>query len=184
MKSFILMVILSVTLSGCFWDAKIDDAAMEAKVVFVGAIEPSKNSEKLLEREFLASDVPWNEERVTKINQARITIKGNTEYVKERLNFDSSLPYYTYKSWFEIMSNQYMKLQIELDARVKIPGAISDLGYELYWYAKRDINMMLEAQRLKIAATEKSIEDKASADTIEDMKRIYATIKPLVGLVM
>jgi len=176
----LLLVIVILGLFGC--GSNVQSVANNYMVPFVGNVLPPETAEMELEKAFRKSTVPWDLESAKRIANARNAISGIGEYIKDRLNFDSSLSYYNYKVWFEFTSYQYMKLQVELDARVKVPGAINDIGLVLYQYVRRDINNKLEAERTKIAATEKSIESKASADTIEDMKNIYATLKPLISM--
>ncbi len=184
MKYRHLVLLLPLLVSGCFWESNIQQVAQKEMVQFTGSIVPNEDAELILEKEFRASEVPWDEEMISNIDRARNAITGMGEYIQDRLNFDSSVAYYNYKNWFEFTSYQYMKLQGELDKRVAIDGAISEHGKVIYEYVKRDVNSLLEIQRLKISATEKSIEDKASADTLEDMKNIYKTIKPLVEMVL
>ena len=174
--------LLLILLTGC--GQKMQMIAQEETVQYTNTLVPNEDAERLIEKSFRASEVPWDEERLGRIEKARNAISGKAEYIQDRLNFDSALPYYEYKSWFEFTAYQYMKLQIELDARIAIEGAISEEGAALYKYARRDINSLLDMERTKISATEKSIEDKATAATIEDMKMIYKTIKPLVDMVL
>ena len=184
MKYRYLIILMPLLLSGCFWDANIDTSSQNTRISYLGNIVPNENAEVLIERAFRKSTVQWDDVRLKKIYSARTAITTMGQYMKEKLDFNSSIRYYDYKFWFEFTANKYQKLQNELDARVGIEGAISDEGKELYLYARRDINTMLEMHRAKIAATEKSIEDKASADTIQDMKDIYAVIEPLVKMVL
>lgn len=177
-----LVILLALVLFGCADNGS--KYAQNEMVLFTGNIEPPENAETVLEEEFITAPVPWDKESVAEIVRARIGITVMGEYLQEKINYDSSIRYYEYKFWFEFTSNMYMKLQTELDKRVKVEGAISETGKIIYEFVRRDINSMLEMQRLKISATEKSIEDKANADTLEDMKKIYATIKPLISMVM
>jgi len=169
-------------LTGC--GQKMQLIAQEETIVYSNTLIPNEDAERLIEKAFRASEVPWDEERSVRVEKARNAIAGMADYINDRLNFDSALPYYNYKNWFEFTAYQYMKLQVELDARIAIEGAISEEGAALYKYARRDILTLLDMERTKISATEKSIEDKATAATIEDMKMIYKTIKPLVDMVL
>jgi hypothetical protein len=169
---------------GC--GSKINNAAQQAKVPgkSIQNTAPPSEAEALIEKAFRATTekVPWEEGRPEAIDKYRNGIDGITEYVTTRLNFAGEIPYYLHKVWFEVTSYCYNKYQIELDARLMKPGAISPEGRALYDYAVRDVHNLLRAERIKISETEKSIEDMANQDTIEDMKRIYKTIEPLISL--
>jgi hypothetical protein len=181
---WLIMAVMVCFLSGC--GSKIDKAAQQAKVPgkSIQNTAPPSEAEALIEKAFRATTetVPWEEGRPEAIDKYRNGIDGITEYVITRLNFAGEIPYYLHKVWFEVTSYCYNKYQIELDARLMKPGAISPEGRALYDYAVRDVHNLLRAERIKISETEKSIEDRANQDTIEDMKRIYKTIEPLISL--
>jgi hypothetical protein len=181
--SLFLVVALSLFLQGCS-GSHIQNVAQNTTVKYYGTVVPNAAAEALLEEDFGSSPVPWDPEMVAEIEKARNALAGMAEYLHDRLNFDTSLPYYTYKNGFEFTAHHYMKLQNQLDERKLVPGAVSEWGLVIYEYVKRDINAALDAQRRKIAATEASIEDEANEDAIQDMKNLYNTLSPLIKMVL
>lgn len=185
--SLMIGLIMMVALTGCgssLFNSNITGAAQNQGMNYAGLFTPNPEAEMMLETAFTETDVPWKEGRVKAINDARSTINGIASYLKTKIELDGTISYYSYKSAFENIQFQYNLLQTELDARVEIEGTISDKDKIIYYYVKRDINLMIDLQRKKINATEKSIEAQADSDSIEEMKSIYSAIQPLVGMVI
>ena len=138
-------------------------------------------AEEILYLEFVTSPIEWlpgDEERASK---ARDSINQQFEFWKARLSIDGTLPYYSYRSGFEFIQWNYRILEEVLDRRVD-QGAISDSGKIIYGFVKRDINTKLKMQLQRISQAEDSINSKTSAAQIEQMKRMYETIRPLIDL--
>ncbi len=179
----VLGVFISINSVGCGKN-KIDEAAQNQTVIYSDALAPNPAAESVLEKEFAKSRTPWNAKRLVTINKSRNAIDAMGVYLKARLEFDSTLPYYTYKSSFEYFQNQYNILQRELDARILIKGALSEQGQVIYFYVRRDINERLRIQRLRISSAEKTIEANASKDSIAEFKQIFTAVKPLIDMVL
>jgi len=173
-------------LSGCsmFGSSNIQNIAAQETIVLEDQLQPDPEAEKILVRSFTRSKVPWKAGRIEKINGARIAISSMGKFLQARLLLDSSIPYYSYKSSAEFTQYQYNILQQELDARAEVKGAIPDSSKVIYYYVRRDILLRLSLQRQKIALTEKGINDKASQDTLEELKGVYKAIKPLVDMAL
>ncbi len=182
----ILMLIVLLLSSGCsiFQGADIQGIASQKTIVLEDYLQPDPEAERILVRSFTRSKVPWKKGRVKEINKSRAALVSMGEYLQDRLLLDSSIPYYTYKASAEFTQNQYNKLQRELDARVEVKGAIPDSSKVIYYYVRRDILLRLSLQRQKIALTEKSINDKASQNTLEELKGVYKAIKPLIDMAL
>lgn len=142
------------------------------------------DSENILEEGFMESEVAWDADRVAKIKSYRSSIAAMASYLKNRLINDSSLPYYESVAGFSFTQNQYNLLQAELDARILIPNAVDKRVIIIYKYVVRDIQARLAYHQDRISASEKSIKDKASKQSISDLKTLYKTIEPLVKLVI
>lgn len=179
----IAILIFVVLQSGCaMFKSNINQTAQQEKIKVANVVAPNPEAERILEQEFEkgALTVPWDKERLEKVILSRNTLNGLAMSVKDSLNFNGEIPYWTHKAWFQFTVNHYLKLQTELDARVAIEGAISDEGKVIYELVKNNILISLEEHRVKISSVEESIEDKANEDTIQDMKNIYNTLSPLV----
>ncbi len=186
MCKYIGIFIALSLLSGCsmFQGGSIQNIASQETVVLEDHMKPDPEAERILVRSFTRSKVPWKAGRIQTINESRAAISSMGKYLQARLLLDSSLPYYVYKASAEFVQNQYNILQQELDARVEVKGAIPDSSQVIYYYVKRDILLRLSLQRQKIAITEKTINDKASENTLNELRGIYAAIKPLIDMAL
>jgi len=156
----------------------------EHSIPYPSAVTVDPKAEAILEEAFASSDVPWEDKAVQEIEVSRHAIVAMGAFLKARLNLDSSLPYYTYKSSFEFIVNQYNIIQSHLDDRIQVKGAVNDKAIVIYGYVKKDINMRLDLQRRRIDASTKQINDKTSSSSIEEMKGLFALVKPLIGLLI
>lgn len=186
--SLIALGILLVSTTSCSMfggSADIRQFAQEETVSWLGdnALRPPAEAETILYEEFVTSPIDWLPGDAAKASMARDSINQQFEFMKAKLNLDGSLPYYTYRSGFEFISWNYKALEEALDRRVS-QGAISKAGEIIYGFVKRDVNTKLELQRQRISQAEESINSKTSESQIENMRRIYATLKPLVDLAL
>jgi hypothetical protein len=163
----------------------IQQVAQHETILYEDLLLPNPEAEELLEKAFSSSTVPWDDKELfTIISSSRNAIEAMGIYLKSKIELDGSLPYYEYKSSFNFVNNQYNILQKALDKRIETEGAISREGNAIYYYVKRDILTRLAVQQSKIAMTEKGIDDKASKNTIEEMKRIFRAVKPLIDMAL
>lgn len=191
MKTNWLMMILLVAtlgLSGCgIFGGTTDIAkfAEEETVSWFGeaALLPPAKAEQMLYEEFVTSTVDWLPGDEAKAAMARDAINQQFEYMKAKLDINGSLPYYTYRSGFEFIQFNYKMLEEVLDRRVA-QGAISEAAEIIYEFVRRDVNTKLQIQRQRISQAEDSINSKTSEAQIENMRRFYATLKPLVDLAL
>lgn len=189
MKYFYRCTVLFIALfaiSGCSMlsGADIQNIASQERIVLEDQMKPDPEAERILIRSFTRSKVPWQAGRIEAINGARAALTAMGKYIQARLLIDSSLPYYVYKAAAEFNQNQYNILQQELDARVEVKGAIPDSSQVIYYYVRRDILLRLSLQRQKIAISEKSINDKASESTLDEMRGVYSALKPLLDMAL
>jgi len=183
--SLSILAVLALGLSGCSSKPEqVQSIASNQSIQYVYAVQPNYEAEKILEEEFGDTTIPWDNDSLERVRVARSALRAKGQYLKDRLDFNSALPYYVYKEAFEFIKNQYGIIQHELDARVLIVGAVSDKGKVIYDFVKADIHAMLNSQQLKIAATEKSINDIASKDTVEEIKSMFNAVQPLIGMVL
>ncbi len=185
----IIMKILSLLIVTLFFSScamlnggGVQQAAQNELISYTDRLVPNPQAEEVLEVAFSTSRIPWKKEDLEFIDKSRKSIEAMGDFLKFRLQLDSTIPYYTYKVAFEFIQNQYNILQHILDKRVAIEGAVSTKDQIIYYYVKRDIVERLYTQQMKIAATEKSINDKASKNTVEEMKAIFKAIKPLIDI--
>jgi len=177
---FTVLMIVGLMLVGC---SSKNTEVSQAQMIQTPAIELTNTKAAIyFEGELRKSTVPWDPKMVATIEQSRSTIAALGLYLKDKLNFNSEIPFYTYKASYEFLLNQFNKLQGALDERVAIEGAISEGGVVVYGYIKKEAVALLTAQRLKIAATEKAAEDKAGENSITELKNIFSTISPLLQL--
>lgn len=180
-KIFLYVGLMLFVLSIASCSSNSTKYAQEAKITYVEQVLSDEQAMLLIEKHFRASDVPWDLDMVSNIEKSRNALMSEAEFLQGRLNVDRTLMYYNYRAGFERTSTYVSSLIAELDTRSKIEGAISEEGKWIYEKVRDDVLDRLELQRTKISMTEKAINEKATKDTIEDMKNIFETIKPLVG---
>lgn len=176
---YLVLIPIVFSISAC--GSNSSKYAQEAKIEYVEQVLSDEQAMILIEKHFRASDVPWDLDMVSNIEKSRNALMSEAEFLQGRLNVDRTLMYYNYRAGFERTSTYVSSLIAELNTRSKMEGAISEEGKWIYEKVRDDVLDRLELQRTKISMTEKAINEKATQDTIEDMKNIFETIKPLVG---
>ncbi len=180
----ILLLGMVVSISGCSLKGDIQREASKELIVYNDSLTPNPQAERLLESALSNSKVPWDNDNFASILGARDAIKQMGQFIKFRLALDGTIPYYTYKETFAFIQFQYNILEEALDARVAVKGAITEEAEVIYYYVKRDIKARLYLQQQKITHSEKNINDRASANSIEELKGIYAAVKPLIDMAL
>ena len=188
MKLYKLGILLGILLlfTGCssLQTASVNEAIQSQTITYSEDLKPNPEAESILVNAFAESEIPWDGNDYKDLVMARSAIQAMGEYLKSKLEFDSSLSYYTYKASFEFIQNQYNTMQNILDKRVALDGSVSNEVRVIYSYVKRDINNRIYKQQLKIAAVENDISSQSVGNTVEELKNLYTVIKPLIDMAL
>ena len=178
----VLIVVLagiSMFIGGCA--NKVEQIAATHVIAYQGVPAMPEGAEVILEQAFTESGIPWDKENLANITEARSAITAMGKFMKAKSELTGEVPYYSYVSSFEYFRAQYFKLQRGLDARIEVPGAISDLGALCYRLVRQQILAGLAAQQNLITMENGKINGQASQEAMEQLKQVYQLLKPLLA---
>lgn len=183
----LLVIAVPVMFSGCSaTSGDFHQIAQDERVPYSGRISlsPPKDAEKVLKdgfyREMNISWIPGQKEEALLLLGA---IESQFQYMKTRKDATGSLPYYVYRGGFELIQYSYLKLEEILDNRVA-QNVLTVPEKVVYDLIKRDIKIKLELESDRINRAEENINKKASEQSIENIRRTYDILKPIIELAL
>jgi len=181
----IIILLAGMMLSNCsIKPGDVNQVVQDTTIVFDGSsiLEPAVGAEEVLQEAFRRDmGIDWIPGDAAKAQGRLEAISYMFQYMQDRRTVDGTLPYYIYKTAFEFIRKNYLDLEPILDRRVG-QGVLTKAEKVVYTTTKRDIKLKLEVELQRIKLTEAKISDDVSSNMIDNMKRTYEILKPLINL--
>lgn len=174
----LFLCLMIVLLSSCA--NNVNRIAEEHKVMIPDTVIIDREMEDVVTEIFTETDLPWSDESVEIIKSAMAGLDEESDYMYTIMELGNTVPYYELRATTNRTFRLINKLSKELTTRSEMPNATTRIGKFAFMLLVEKIQNEAKSQKLNLLSEEASINKKADAADLAQLKKLYDTMAPLV----